>query len=176
MSSATPATRQLYACFRGQLPRDSRDVEDFFQEYSGQFTVKLLGRRDAAFINFRTVSEARKAQEKVNGRQRHKTICELRFNKPSETVCVASVPNDLSDEKAKEIVRLHFLKFGPLDREITLQSYGSQRDRGRSLLVTYQNEKAAIAAVSELQDKIDQATGWRWELEFHRVSSLRSVE
>lgn len=167
MTASPPPTRQLYARFPGHLPRDTRDVADLFRPFSSGVTVKLLERRDAAFINFQNLSEASRALKAVHGTRRHGIRCELRYNKPSNTLCVTSVPSYLSDDKAKEIVAQIFSKFGALEREITIQPYGQQRTR--SLLVSYKEEKAAIDAVATLQEHVEQHTGWRWELEFYRV-------
>lgn len=168
--SAPPPTRQLYARFHGQLPRDKRDVEEFFRGFSG-FSVKLLVKRDAAFINFQSLSEAKRALKAVDKTRLGRTSCEVRYNKASVCVCIPFVPSAISDEEAKEIVTQAFSKFGPLEGAVAIQNHGEQR--GRSVLVNFRHEISAIDAVYKLQEHQVEKKNWKWDLEFFRVPRLQ---
>lgn len=163
---STPPTRQLYARFHGQAkPRDKRDVEEFFRGFSG-FSVKLLVNRDAAFINFQSLSEAKRALRAVANTRIGRILCDLRFNKPSNSVCIPFVPNGISNEEAKEIVTQAFSKFGALESPVVIQN---QQRRGRCVLVNFRDEKSAVEAVRQLQEHQVPQKSWKWDLEFYQV-------
>ncbi len=164
----TPPTRQLFVSFRGSYPRDERDVEVFFKNYPRQkFHIKLLQNHDAAFVNFEDIRDAKDAFQRVHEKKIGRTTCDVKFNKPSNSLCIAPIPSRFSSEQAIAISTPVFSKFGTLDSVKILE----QAKRGRSLLVTFVEENAAIAATRELQEHIEN--NWKWDIEFYRVRKKR---
>ncbi len=160
---ATPATRQLYVRFFKKFPRDNNDVREFFRAFSPSH-ANLLPKRDAAYVNFLSVEEAKRAKDGVNGTSLHGVRCDVQFNRATNLVCIPSVPLNFTDEKAKEVANQAFSKFGRFTRiEIV-----SKQDR--AVRIAFESEKSAIDAVTKLQGHKEGS--WKWELEFHRVQRV----
>ncbi len=165
----TPPTRQLFVTFRGDYPRDERDVEAFFKNYPREnFHIKLLKNHDAAFVNFDDIRDAKDAFQRVHEKQIGRTTCDVKFNKPSNSLCIAPIPSRISSEQAIAISTSIFSKFGKLDSVKILE----QTKRGRSLLVTFVEVNDAITATQELQEHIVE-NNWKWDIEFYRVRRER---
>ncbi len=156
----TPPTRQLFVSFRGDFPRDERDVEAFFKNYQN-FHIKLLNNHDAAFVNFDDIRDAKDAFQRVHQKKIGRTTCDVKYNKPSRSLCIA-VPSHITNEQAIAISTPVFSKFGAPSVKIL-----EQTKRGRSLLVQFEEVNAAIAATRDLQEHVEN--NWKWDIEFYRV-------
>ncbi len=117
--------------------RDSRDVAYyFFRGFS--VSIRLLPKGDAAFINLKNVSEAKRALKEVDRMRVGNMTCDLRFNKPSSIVSIASIPDSIQDTQAKEIATNEFSKYGEFFQPVSIQ-----KKHGRSVTIQFKHEKDA---------------------------------
>ncbi len=166
-----PPTRQLFVTFRGDYPRDERDVEAFFKNYPREnFHIKLLQNHDAAFVNFDDIRDANDAFQRIHNKQIGRTICDVKYNKPSRSLCIAPIPSHITNGQAIAISTPIFSRFGAPSVKIL-----EQTKRGRSLLVTFEEINAAIVATRELQEYVVE-NNWKWDIEFYRVKERRNRE
>ncbi len=165
----TPPTRQLFVTFRGSYPRDERDVEAFFNNYQN-FHIKLLQNHDAAFVNFDDIRDAKDAFQRVHQKKIGRTTCDVKYNKPSRSLCIAPIPAHITNEQAIAISTPVFSKFGAPSVKIL-----EQTKRGRSLLVNFEEVNAAIAATRDLQEHVVVENNWKWDIEFYRVRGKKEA-
>ncbi len=171
MNKNTPPTRQLYVTFRGSYPRDEADVAPFFKNYSRKnYQIKLLKNHDAAFVNFKNLQDAKDAFQYVHEMRIGGTACDVKYNKPSRALCIAPLPSSITNEQAIALSTPMFAKFGDLDSVKVLE----QAKRGRTLLVTFVDENAAMKATRELQEHTEH--DWKWDIEFYRVENNQCQE
>lgn len=161
-SATEPPQHATHASVSSTLPRDERDLRDIFGRYGSLRNVHLLPQRDAAHINFQRTQDAIEARKRLHEVKISGTFILVYFNQPSDVLRIDGIPSQLQKENARKLLVTEFSNFGKLVKvEIAHEK--------KTAFVYFEDEKDAIEAVQQLQEKTFD--DWRWEIEFYRVST-----
>lgn len=154
-----PQTRQLTVRFHGNLPQNERLLDNLFSKFGRLKYVRLMPRRDLAFITYWATADARKAKEKLSGHSFQGINIDITYSRTSRLLFLDNVPKHFTAEAVTQVLERNFARFGVIEHINILTEK-------RMAFILFQQERDAVQAVDALQEHREDT--WRWEIEFHR--------
>lgn len=148
--------------FLGWHPHHKKFSEGELREFLNAFpnvTFNKFFQEGGALVTFATLTDAERAIAKLDKTSIGDLSISLGYRKPTTTIIIHNIPQNISDDEATGVLNQKFVAFGPID------SFFLQKQAGlREGVLTMTSKQNAQAAVQELQAYVYK--GWSWDLLF----------